>query len=62
VLAGVIAGLLSQGLKPFEAACCGVYLHGAAGEMVAGELGNAGIIASDLLPALPRVIKKTKGG
>ena len=62
VLAGVIAGLLSQGLKPFEAACCGVYLHGDAGEMVAGELGNAGIIASDLLPALPRVIKKTKGG
>jgi len=62
VLAGVIAGLLAQGLKPFEAACCGVYLHGAAGEMVAGELGNAGMVASDLLLALPRVIKETKGG
>jgi len=62
VLAGVIAGLLAQGLKPFEAACCGVYLHGAAGEMVAGEMGNAGMVASDLLPALPRVIKNTKGG
>jgi NAD(P)H-hydrate epimerase len=62
VLAGVIAGLLAQGLEAFEAACCGVYLHGAAGEMVAGELGNAGMVASDLLRALPRVIKKTKGG
>jgi hydroxyethylthiazole kinase-like uncharacterized protein yjeF len=62
VLSGIIAGLLAQGLKPFEAACCGVYLHGTAGEMVAGELGNAGMVASDLLPALPRVIKETKGG
>ena len=62
VLAGVITGLLAQGLKPFEAACCGVYLHGAAADMVTGEMGDAGIIASDLLPVLPHIIKKTKGG
>jgi NAD(P)H-hydrate epimerase len=61
VLAGVITGLLAQGLKPFEAACCGVYLHGAAGDMLAGEMGDAGLIASDLLPVLPHIIKKTKG-
>jgi len=62
VLAGVITGLLAQGLKPFEAACCGVYLHGAAGEKLTGEMGDAGIIASDLLPVLPYIIKNTKGG
>ncbi|MBI2328207.1 MAG: NAD(P)H-hydrate dehydratase [Chloroflexi bacterium] len=60
VLAGVIAGLLAQGLTLFEAAACGVYLHGQAGEMVRDRLGDAGMLASDLLPALPPVIKKLK--
>jgi len=62
VLAGTIAGLISQGLTPFAAASCGVYLHGAAGESVGAELGDAGMVASDLLPALPKVIKKIKEG
>lgn len=62
VLSGVIAGLIAQGLSPFAAASCGVYLHGAAGEMVRAELGDAGMVASDLLLALPRTIKKIKGG
>ena len=44
-------------LSLFDAATCGVYLHSQAGEAVGRELGDAGIIASDLLPALPRVIK-----
>jgi ADP-dependent NAD(P)H-hydrate dehydratase / NAD(P)H-hydrate epimerase len=48
VLAGAIGGLLAQGLAPFEAACLGTYLHGAAGERVAERLGNAGLLASDL--------------
>jgi NAD(P)H-hydrate epimerase len=61
VLSGAIAGMLAQGLPPFDAACCGVYLHSAAGEMVKSELGDAGMIASDLLPVLPKVIKKLKG-
>ena len=62
VLSGAIAGLLAQGLSPFAAATCGVYLHGAAGEMVRAELGDAGMVASDLLLALPRAIKKIKEG
>ncbi|MGB2798693.1 MAG: NAD(P)H-hydrate dehydratase [Dehalococcoidia bacterium] len=62
VLAGTIAGLMSQGLTPFAASSCGVYLHGAAGESVGAELGDAGMVASDLLPALPKVIKKIKEG
>jgi len=60
VLSGVIGGLLAQGLSPFEAACCGVYLHGLAGELVREELGDAGMVASDLLPRLPRAIKRLK--
>ncbi|MFC1860251.1 NAD(P)H-hydrate dehydratase [Chloroflexota bacterium] len=60
VLAGVIAGLLAQGLSLFDAAACSVFLHGEAGEMVGARLGNAGMIASDLLPVLPLVIKQLK--
>jgi NAD(P)H-hydrate epimerase len=60
VLAGAIAGLAGQGLPPFDAAVLGVYLHAAAGELVKNELGDAGTLATDLLPALPRVIKELK--
>jgi hydroxyethylthiazole kinase-like uncharacterized protein yjeF len=57
VLAGAIAGLLAQGLAPFDAAMLGVYLHSAAGRLVREELGDAGALASDLLPRLPLAIK-----
>lgn len=60
VLAGVIAGLAAQGLNNFDAACMGVWLHAQAGETVKSELGDTGMIASDLLPVLPKVIKKLK--
>lgn len=60
VLAGVIAGLVAQGLSLFDAAACGVHLHGKAGEMVKDKLGDAGTTASDLLPELPLVIKQLK--
>jgi NAD(P)H-hydrate epimerase len=60
VLAGAIVGLLAQGLAPFDAAVAGVYLHGLAGELVRAELGNAGMVASDLLPALPDAISLLK--
>ncbi|MCH7653008.1 MAG: NAD(P)H-hydrate dehydratase, partial [Chloroflexi bacterium] len=57
VLAGTIAGLLSQGMTLENAASLGVYIHGAAGERVREDFGDTGMIASDLLPQLPRVIK-----
>jgi NAD(P)H-hydrate epimerase len=60
VLAGAIAGLLAQGLTPFEAAALGVYLHSTAGRLVRSELGDAGALASDLLPRLPLAIKGLK--
>ena len=62
VLTGIIAGLMAQGLSPEEAACCGVYLHGAAGAAVHDELGDTGTLAGDLLSALPRTIKTVREG
>jgi ADP-dependent NAD(P)H-hydrate dehydratase / NAD(P)H-hydrate epimerase len=54
VLAGTIGGLLAQGLAPYDAARAGVYLHSRAGLRVAMSLGDSGLLASDLLPELPR--------
>ena len=52
MLAGVIGGLLAQGISPITAAIAGVYLHGLAGDIAARE-GQKGLIASDLLAKLP---------
>jgi NAD(P)H-hydrate epimerase len=60
VLAGVIAGLLAQGLSHSGAAALGVYLHAASGEMARDDMGDAGMLASDLLPLLPQAIKRLK--
>ncbi len=60
VLAGAIAGLMAQGLSLFDAAALGVYLHGKAGEIVKDIIGHAGMMATDLLSALPVVIKRLK--
>jgi hydroxyethylthiazole kinase-like uncharacterized protein yjeF len=60
VLAGIITGLAAQGLNLFDAASLGVSLHGAAGEKIRNEIGDTGMLASDLLPALPAVIKQLK--
>ncbi len=56
VLAGMIGGLLAQGLDPLRAACVGAWLHGAAGLRCEHEIGAAGVLASDLLPRLPVVM------
>ncbi len=57
VLAGAIVGFLAQGLSAFDAAACGVYVHGLAGERARAEMGDAGVIAGDLLPQLPLAIQ-----
>jgi NAD(P)H-hydrate epimerase len=54
LLTGVIAGLLAQGLTPWQAACAGVALHARAGDAAARE-GEAGLIASDLFTPLHRL-------
>lgn len=62
VLAGMIAGFLAQGLKPFDAASASVYLHTAAADLVTEsmQLGRAGLLASDLLPHIPHAIVNTE--
>lgn len=57
VLAGVITALLGAGLPPLEAAACGAWLHGAAGDRCAVELGQYGMLPTDMLGALPRLMK-----
>jgi len=60
VLAGMIAGLLAQQIKPFDAASAAVYLHTAAAELVSSEIGDRGLLASDLLAKIPRAMLKTQ--
>jgi NAD(P)H-hydrate epimerase len=62
VLAGVIAGLLAQRASAFDAAACGVYVHAMAGEELRDDLGDRGLLASDLLPVIPRAIKIIREG
>ena len=57
VLAGIIVGLLGQGLSPLLAAACGVWLHGAAGDICADQIGQYGMLPSDMLQVLPRLLK-----
>ncbi len=57
VLAGMITALLGQGLAPLEAAACGAWLHGAAGDLCAKELGQYGMLPADMLTKLPRLLK-----
>jgi NAD(P)H-hydrate epimerase len=52
VLAGVIGGLIAQGLPLMEAACLGVTLHGMAGDKAAEQDGERGMLAMDLMPHL----------
>lgn len=57
VLSGMIVSLLGQGIAPLEAAACGAWLHGAAGDICAKEKGQYGMIPSDMLEVLPRLLK-----
>ncbi|MBE6976708.1 MAG: NAD(P)H-hydrate dehydratase [Ruminococcaceae bacterium] len=57
VLAGIIVSLLGQGIPPLTAAACGAWLHGAAGDACAKEIGQYGMLPSDLLEVLPRLMK-----
>ena len=60
VLSGIVGGLLAQRLTPFEAATAGVYLHGLAGERASRRFGLDGLLAGDLLPILPRLLRRLR--
>lgn len=53
LLTGIIAALLAQGSPPLAAAACGVWLHGRSGDRLRPRFGDAGLLASDLLPEIP---------
>ncbi len=59
VLTGLIAGLISQGLPPFEAAVLGAHLHGSAGDIAASRLGEASVTAGSILEALPEAMQSS---
>jgi NAD(P)H-hydrate repair Nnr-like enzyme with NAD(P)H-hydrate dehydratase domain len=58
VLTGVIAALAAQGLSSADAARLGVYLHGLAGDIVAADRGERGMLAGDLLDRLPAALAR----
>lgn len=57
VLAGMITALLGQGVAPLQAAACGAWLHGAAGDICEKEIGQYGMLPTDMLQVLPRLLK-----
>jgi len=62
VLAGVIGAFLAAGLEPFDAAGCGVAVHGAAGLLAEERIGRAGVVARDVANLLPTAIEQLRGG
>jgi hydroxyethylthiazole kinase-like uncharacterized protein yjeF len=58
VLAGVIGGLLAQGLDPAQAAVLGVFLHGLAGDMLAESKGMRGLLAGEIADFIPLACSK----
>ena len=57
VLAGIIVSLLGQHIAPLEAAAVGAWLHGTAGDLCAREMGQYGMLPTDMLKVLPRLLK-----
>ena len=57
VLTGVIAGLIGQGMSPYDAARVGVRVHGLAGDIAARDKGQISMIATDIIDALPEAFR-----
>jgi NAD(P)H-hydrate epimerase len=58
VLSGVIGAFLAKHMDPFHAACAGVFVHLRAGRYAGETIGPEGVIASDVIDALPAVLKR----
>ena len=61
VLAGTIAGLLAQGMEPFEGAALGVYMHGLAGDRYREKNGENGMLARELAEEIGRIRQQEAG-
>jgi NAD(P)H-hydrate epimerase len=60
VLSGVTGAYLAKGMDPFHAACAAVFVHARAGRLVAAGIGPEGVIASDVIEALPQALADTR--
>lgn len=58
ILTGIIGGLLAQQIEPTNACKLGVFVHGLAGDIIAEQNGESGIIASDVANSVPKAIKE----
>ena len=56
VLTGLIAGFLAQGLGPERSARLGVFVHGAAADLLAGNVASVGYLATDVMNTIPRAL------
>lgn len=61
VLAGIITAIVGQGTEPYKAAVLGVGLHSMAGDLAAMNLSKRGLMASDMIEALQRILKDYEG-
>lgn len=61
VLTGMIAGLITQGVSPLNAAIAAVYIHGLLGDRLKEKKGDRGIVATDLLNEMPQILKELTG-
>jgi NAD(P)H-hydrate epimerase len=61
ILTGMIAGFVAQGLGPLPASNAGVYIHGLAGDLAAGEKGEMGLLAGDVLEQIPTALRQVTG-
>lgn len=57
VLAGIITAFVGQGVDPLQAAACGAWVHGAAGDICAAQIGQYGMLPTDMVQVLPRLLK-----
>jgi len=56
VLSGIVGGLMAQNVDVFEAAVAGAFVNGAAGDLVAGEIGFH-MVATDIIDWIPQVFE-----
>lgn len=59
-LAGIIGGLLAQGMEPTAATVWGVYFHAVTGETVSKEVGEDGAMATDFIDRLPAIQRRLR--
>lgn len=62
VLTGIILALVAQKYPPLDAVRLGVYLHGLAGDVAAERLGYEGVVASDIVEAVPEAFLRLRKG